>query len=44
MWYGLTSNIIETGIWSKSAPDDPVGPFSTLPSFTDAVLPGEASK
>ena len=40
----ITSNIIETGIWSKSAPQIPFGSFNTLRSFTGAVLPAEASK
>ena len=39
-----TSNIIETGIWSMSAPQNPFGSFNTLRSFTGAVLPIEASK
>ena len=37
-----TSNITETGIWPKSAPQNPFGSFNTLRSFTGAVLPTEA--
>ena len=40
----ITSSIIETGIWSKSAPQTPFGSFNTLRSFTGAVLPTEAAK
>ena len=35
----ITPNIIETGIWSKSAPQTPVGSFNTLRSVTGAVPP-----
>ena len=41
---GHNVNIIETGIWSKSSPNNPFGSFSTLRSFTGAVLPTEASE
>ena len=40
----IASNLIETEIWSKLAPHNPTGSFSTLRSFTRAVLPTEASK
>ena len=40
----ITSNIIETRIWSKSAPQNPFGSVNTLRSFTAAALPTEASK
>ena len=40
----ITSNIIETGILSKSVPQTPFGSFNNLSSFTGAVLPTEASK
>ena len=37
----ITSNTVETGIWSTSAPNNPFGSFSTL--LTGAVLPTKAS-
>ena len=40
----ITSNIIETGIWSKSAPQIPFGSFNTSALFTGGVLPTEAYK
>ena len=40
----ITSNIIETGIWLKSTPNNPFVSFSTLRSFAGGVLPTEASK
>ena len=40
----ITSSIIETEIWWKSAPNNPFGSFSTLRSFTGAVIPTKASK
>ena len=40
----IASNIIETRIWSKSAPQTPFGSFNTLRSITGGVLPTEASK
>ena len=40
----ITSIIIETGIWSESAAQNPLGSFNTLRSFTGTVLPTEASK
>ena len=39
-----TLDMIEIGIWSKPAPQNPFGSFSTLRSFTGAVLRAEASK
>ena len=41
---GITSNVIETEIWLKSAPNNYFGSLSTMRSFTGAVLPSEASK
>ena len=41
---GITPNIIETGIWFQSAPNNLFGSFSTLRPFTGAVLPTKASK
>ena len=40
----ITSNITETGIWSKSAPQIPLGGSTPLRSFTGGVLPTDASK
>ena len=40
----ITSNIIESGISSKSVPSHPFGSFSTLRSFAGVVFPTEASK
>ena len=40
----ITSNMIETGIWSESVHQDRFGSFNTLRPFTGAVPPTETSK